>query len=207
MTPLCPDQQAQVRAILSKYDPKTLTADQAKAIHEAFRQADLRAGPAMADTIRAAGFDPERLRELAPPPSSRRSEAETEDRRRDGSDNRRSREVGNRLPERPDTDYSTQSRHRTGFFADRPSAATLIRRPGRRSLLARISKPFTGTLSTTRSGLPVPGLLSEWHGRQADVAQSTTSPPCARSAVFQRLENERQNLPIPLCANEDETRS
>ena len=61
-------QKEQVKAILSKYDANTLTADQAKAIHEAFRQAGLRGGPAMADTIKAAGFDPDKLRDLAPPP-------------------------------------------------------------------------------------------------------------------------------------------
>jgi len=61
-------QKGQVKAILSKYDARTLTADQAKAIHEAFRQAGLRGGPAMADTIKAAGFDAEKLRDLAPPP-------------------------------------------------------------------------------------------------------------------------------------------
>jgi len=61
-------QKGQVKAILSKYDASTLTADQAKAIHEAFRQAGLRGGPAIADTIKAAGFDPDKLRDLAPPP-------------------------------------------------------------------------------------------------------------------------------------------
>ena len=51
-------QKAQVKAILSKFDANALTAETAKAIHEAFRQAGLRGGPAMADTIKAAGFDP-----------------------------------------------------------------------------------------------------------------------------------------------------
>ena len=37
-------QKAQAKAILSKYDPNTLTAEKAKAIHEAFRQAGLRGG-------------------------------------------------------------------------------------------------------------------------------------------------------------------
>ena len=37
--PLTDAQQAQVKAILAKYDANTLTAEQAKAIHEAFRQA------------------------------------------------------------------------------------------------------------------------------------------------------------------------
>jgi len=61
-------QKQQVKAILSKYDATTLTADKARAIHEAFRQAGLRGGPAMSDTIQAAGFDPDKLRDLAPPP-------------------------------------------------------------------------------------------------------------------------------------------
>ena len=61
-------QKDQVKAILSKYDANTLTADQAKAIHEAFRQAGLRGGPALNDTVKAAGFDPDKLRDLAPPP-------------------------------------------------------------------------------------------------------------------------------------------
>ncbi len=62
-------QKQQAKAILSKYDAATLTAEQALAIHEAFRQAGLRGGPAMADTIKAAGFDPDKLRDLAPPPN------------------------------------------------------------------------------------------------------------------------------------------
>jgi phosphatidylethanolamine-binding protein (PEBP) family uncharacterized protein/Spy/CpxP family protein refolding chaperone len=61
-------QQAQVKAILAKFDANALTAETARAIHEAFRQAGLRGGPAMADTIKAAGFDPDKLRDLAPPP-------------------------------------------------------------------------------------------------------------------------------------------
>ena len=74
-TPLTDAQQAQVKAILSKYDPAALTADQARAIHESFRQAGLRGGPAMGDAIRAAGFDPEQLRQLAPPPDRPRDES------------------------------------------------------------------------------------------------------------------------------------
>jgi len=61
-------QKEQVKAILAGYDAKTLTADQAKAIHEAFRQAGVRGGPATDDVVKGAGFDPNRLRDLAPPP-------------------------------------------------------------------------------------------------------------------------------------------
>jgi Raf kinase inhibitor-like YbhB/YbcL family protein len=71
-------QKAQVKAILSKFDPKALTAETAKAIHEAFRQAGLRGGPVMADTIKSVGFDPDKLRDLAPPAG--RGEGETNDR-------------------------------------------------------------------------------------------------------------------------------
>lgn len=70
---LTPDQVAKVKEILSKYDPKALTAEMARSIHSAFREAGLRGGPAMHDAIVAAGFDPEKLRELAPPPRHERN--------------------------------------------------------------------------------------------------------------------------------------
>ena len=57
-----------MKAILSRFDPNALTAETAQAIHEAFREAGLRGGPAMSDTIKAAGFDPDKLRDLAPSP-------------------------------------------------------------------------------------------------------------------------------------------
>ena len=62
-------QKEQVKAILAKYSSNTLTAEQAKAIHEAFRQAGFRGGPTMDDAIQAAGFNPTTLRDLAPPPT------------------------------------------------------------------------------------------------------------------------------------------
>ena len=63
-------QIAQVKKILSAYDANTLTADQAKAIHESFRQAGVAGGPAMNSAVTAAGFNPDKLRDLAPPPAS-----------------------------------------------------------------------------------------------------------------------------------------
>ncbi|MEI7947430.1 MAG: hypothetical protein WCJ02_12070 [bacterium] len=63
-------QIAQVKKILSAYDANTLTADQAKAIHESFRQAGMAGGPAMNSAVQAAGFNPDKLRDLAPPPSA-----------------------------------------------------------------------------------------------------------------------------------------
>ena len=62
-------QKELVKSILSKYDMNTLTVDEAKAIHEAFRQAELHGGAALNDAVKLAGFDPDKLRDLAPPPS------------------------------------------------------------------------------------------------------------------------------------------
>ena len=90
--PLTAAQKEQVKAILSHYDANTLTASQAKAIHEAFRQAGIHGGPAMNDAVKAAGFDPDKLRDLAPPPnqaggSGQRAQSREGDRTQD-RDNR-----------------------------------------------------------------------------------------------------------------------
>lgn len=69
-------QTEQVKVMLSKYDANTLTADQAKAIHEAFRQTGLRGGPVLNAAVKAAGFDPDKLRDLAPPPGQGNGNAE-----------------------------------------------------------------------------------------------------------------------------------
>lgn len=61
-------QKEKLKTILSNYDSQSLTAKDAKAIHEAFRETGLRAGPATADAMREIGFDPDKLRDLAPPP-------------------------------------------------------------------------------------------------------------------------------------------
>jgi len=61
--------KAKVKAILSQYDPSSLTAEDAKAINNAFRAAGIRRGPGQRDAIRAAGFDPKKISTLDPPPS------------------------------------------------------------------------------------------------------------------------------------------
>ncbi|HTY08906.1 MAG TPA: hypothetical protein VMF29_07055 [Candidatus Edwardsbacteria bacterium] len=61
-------QQATVASILAKYDKNSLTAADARAINDAFREAGLRGGPALRDAIAAAGYDPEAIGKLAPPP-------------------------------------------------------------------------------------------------------------------------------------------
>ena len=62
-------QKAAVKSILSKYHAATLTADDAKAIHRAFRDAGVKSGPGLNEAVTSAGFDSDRLRDLDPPPS------------------------------------------------------------------------------------------------------------------------------------------
>ncbi len=66
---LTPAQTSTVKAILSKYSASKLTAADAKAIHEKFREAGIHDGPETRDVLVSAGFDPERLRTLDPPKS------------------------------------------------------------------------------------------------------------------------------------------
>ncbi len=65
---LTDEQTAQMKSILSKYNASSLTAADAKAIHKAFRDAGIRKGPGQRNAILAAGFDPEKIRDLDPPP-------------------------------------------------------------------------------------------------------------------------------------------
>ncbi len=57
-----------VKAILVKYDKKSLTADDAKAIFKEIREEGINLGPQVDKVIEDAGFDTKKLRELAPPP-------------------------------------------------------------------------------------------------------------------------------------------
>jgi hypothetical protein len=65
---LTAEQKARVKTILSGYDPASLTATDARAINEAFREAGLKNGPALQSAIRDVGFPPERIGQLDPPP-------------------------------------------------------------------------------------------------------------------------------------------
>jgi len=60
--------KATVISILSNYDPSTLTAEDARAINQAFRDSGVRRGPGQKEAIEAAGFDPEKISALDPPP-------------------------------------------------------------------------------------------------------------------------------------------
>ena len=57
-----------VAAILKNYNAATLTSIDARAINDAFRQAGVRQGDAQKEAIKAAGFDPQKISSLDPPP-------------------------------------------------------------------------------------------------------------------------------------------
>ena len=65
---LTSEQKAKVADVLAKYKASTMTAADARAIHEAFRDAGLRDGPALKQIMEEAGFDLDKLRDLDPPP-------------------------------------------------------------------------------------------------------------------------------------------
>ena len=68
---LTPELLSKVAAILSQYSPSSLSAADAKAINNGFRKAGVRRGPGQPEAIKAAGFDPEKIRALDPPPEPR----------------------------------------------------------------------------------------------------------------------------------------
>jgi hypothetical protein len=68
--PITAEQIQQIKKILSGYNAAKLTEADAKAIQDKFREAGIHAGPETASAITAAGFDPEKLRSLAPPPDA-----------------------------------------------------------------------------------------------------------------------------------------
>jgi ABC-type microcin C transport system permease subunit YejB len=58
-----------VNKILSEYDSKSLSADDAQAIMEALMKAEIPPGKGVETAVEDAGFDFEEIRRLAPPPS------------------------------------------------------------------------------------------------------------------------------------------
>ena len=69
--PLTEDQKTQIQTILSQYDPKNVTAEDAKSIFQAFRDAGIKPARGMKEVIETAGFDADALREMARPLSGR----------------------------------------------------------------------------------------------------------------------------------------
>ena len=93
---LTDQQKTTVKSILSKYNPSTLTASDAKAIHSAFRDAGLHKGPGLNEAAKAAGVDPDKLRNLDPPPDMKgrenglQNDKDRGDNGRDGKQNKQS---------------------------------------------------------------------------------------------------------------------
>jgi hypothetical protein len=64
---LTDEQKQKVQDILKNYDKDNVTADDAKSIFKAFKDAGIRPGPGMKEAIDSAGFNADSLRELAKP--------------------------------------------------------------------------------------------------------------------------------------------
>ncbi len=78
-------QKASVKEILSKYTFDTLTAADAKAIHGAMREAGIMGGPSEDQAITNAGFDPEKLKQLDPPPGKQAGEEKSASGKKQGA--------------------------------------------------------------------------------------------------------------------------
>ena len=61
-------EQAKVKSVLSAYKPATLTAEDARALKRALRDAGLRRSPALDEALNAAGFSPAKMESLEPRP-------------------------------------------------------------------------------------------------------------------------------------------
>jgi len=66
---LTAEQTVQIKKIIAGYHASELTAADARAIQEQFRRGGIHSGPEINSAIQSAGFDPEKLRQLAPPPN------------------------------------------------------------------------------------------------------------------------------------------
>jgi len=71
--------KARVVAILSQYNPSSLTIEDAKAINNAFREAGIRRGPGQREAIEAAGFDSRKISALDPPPDRKKKDGQNSD--------------------------------------------------------------------------------------------------------------------------------
>ncbi len=69
------DIKTTVVSILSKYDSGNLTAADANAINNAFREAGVHRGTAQQEAIQAAGFDPKKISSLDPPPDQEENDS------------------------------------------------------------------------------------------------------------------------------------
>lgn len=71
-------QTQKINKILTDYDSESLTADDAKSIMKAIRDAKIPGGKGVEKAINAAGFDFEEIRKLAPPPERPKRKDERE---------------------------------------------------------------------------------------------------------------------------------
>ena len=97
--PLTDKQKSQVKSILSKYDASSLTAEDARSIKRALRDAGLPSGPDLNDALKEFGFDRQELKRLHPPRDGQKRE---DDQRRGNREDREGNRRGNQRVSDPD---------------------------------------------------------------------------------------------------------
>jgi hypothetical protein len=121
-------QVSAAKALLAKYKPSGLTADDAKAMHRGMRDAGIRAGRAEKELLISTGFDPEVLRTLDPPPDRRDGSTPGEERsgkkRKDGSRKEIQRRLLRKFRRRPPTKLQRKSRETAPIAWSKPSPTT-----------------------------------------------------------------------------------
>jgi hypothetical protein len=125
---LTAEKKQQIKTILSGYNASKLTADDARAIHNKFREAGIHAGPETNSVIIENGFDPELLKKLAPPPDS-----DMKEKKGPQSVNERIRIVDEKICtplKLTDVQKGTVEKAFIDFYNERDALAKTAREPG-----------------------------------------------------------------------------
>jgi hypothetical protein len=191
--PLTDQQRSTVKSILSRYSPTALTAEDARSINEAFRAAGVRNGPDLRNAIKEAGFDPEALSKLAPPPGRPNGGAPAEARQPDDPANR-------------NKDGETRKGRAVGY-----SLEQAISDKAQLTTIAFDGLAFmTGGLGCN-TFLP-PGKVSDFFGFQymrdidaGELGHNTSFLPRIANAVLAILNNSQKQQLVSLAKEQEST--
>jgi phosphatidylethanolamine-binding protein (PEBP) family uncharacterized protein len=178
---------------LSKYQEASLTPADAKAINNAFREAGFRNGPALQQAIRDAGFTPEKIGALDPPPGRSGEQRTPPDRPRPDQPGR-SKGPADRPEQGKGGGYSTEQ-----AISDRAQLSTIAF-----DALAFLTGDFG-----CNTFLP-PGKVADFCGfqymRDVDINQlghNTSFVPRAANNVLHILTNEQKAELIALAKEQE----
>ena len=199
------EQKQQAAAILARYNASSLTAADARAMNDAFRAAGLRNGPDLLQAMRDAGFDPQRVGALAPPPGQRgRAQPQGPEDRREQS----------RPTERPDNQREPREEQRPGDGGEQNGSAYNIEQAiSDRAQLHTIAFDalafMTGSLGCD-TFLP-PGKVTDFFGfqymrdnDQNELGHNTSFVPRVANNVLYILTDEQKAQMVALAKEQEE---